>query len=348
MKWQKRVWLYADAVVPEWLLVETLGDEPEVVAQGRQIKKFVPLAAFLRRNPNLGSIRRAVADTVAAGSGLVRDAEQNHRIIRTEPVVMTDGRVHAVHVWCGPPDCEPPERPVPGPAKWDLTALEPTLTVAALVNFGMDSSIDPTQFEKIAELFPPLEFGPDELEILSTLVGPENGRTLATTWEFIDSNGKFRRLGVVGRNVVETVADGSEHVFGRGVNLVVEVLDTRPEKGDFAKRVITGFAQPGSYRCFMNPEDLRLLKWLDEPCPLFNWRRPMPIHPDDEEAGATLLEELKDGTASAVLRLPGNDGGWVPLHVTISPIELDRGMQAGLATFRRPTDDELADIGLSR
>lgn len=335
-------------MVPEWLLVETLGDEPEVVAQGRQMKKFVPLAVFLRRNPNLGPIRRAVTDTVAAGTALVRTVEQNDRIIRTEPVVMTDGRVHAVHVWCGPPDCDPPERPIPGPAKWDLTALEPVLTVEALVNFGMDPSIDPTQFEKIAELFPPLEFGPDELEVLSTLVGPENGRTLSTTWEFIDAQGRFRRLGVVGRNVEETVEDGSVHVFGRGVDLLVEVLDARPAKGDFTRRVITGLAQPGSYHCFMNLESLRLLKWLKEPCPLFNWRRPMPIHPDDEEAGVALLEELKGGTSSTVLRLPGNDGEWVAMHVTISPIELDRGMQAGLATFRRPTDDELADVGLSR
>lgn len=335
-------------MVPEWLLVETLGDEPAVVAQGRQMKNFVPLAAFLRRNPNLGAIRRAIADTVAAADGLVRAVEQNNRVIRTEPVVMTDGRVHAVHLWCGPPDCAPPDRPIPGPALWDLTALEPNVTVQALVNFGMDPSVDPTQFEKLAELFPPLEFSPDELEVLSTLAGPESGRTLSTTWEFVDPQGKFRRLGVVGRNVEETMADGSVHILGRGVDLVVEVLDSRPAKGDFAKRIITGFAQPGSYRCFMNTTTLTLLKWLDEPCPLFNWRRPIPIHPDDEQAGAELLEEIKDGAASAVLRLPGNDGGWVPLHVTISPIELDRGIQAGLATFRQPTENELADVGLSR
>lgn len=335
-------------MVPEWLLIETLGDEPVVVAQGRQMKKFIPLGVFLRRNPNLAAVRAAVSESVTAGTGLVRPAGQSNRIIRTEPVVMTDGRVHGVHVWCGPADAAPPERPIPGPAKWDLTLLVPTLTVESLVNIGMDPSIDPTQFGLLADAFPPLEYGLDEVEVLSTLMNPQDGRTLCTTWEFTDLQGKFRRVGVVGRNVVETADDGSEHVFGRGVNLVVEVLDSRPDQGDFAKRIIDGFASPGAYRCFMNPSDLKLLKWLDEPCPLFNWRQPTPIHPDDEDAGAALLDESKDSTASAVLRLPANDGGWVPIHVTISPIELHKGIYAGLVTLRQPSMDELNDAGMPR
>ena len=43
-----------------WLLVETLGGQPAVVAQGRQMKNFVPLAGFLRRNPNLSAIQTAI------------------------------------------------------------------------------------------------------------------------------------------------------------------------------------------------------------------------------------------------------------------------------------------------
>ena len=51
----------------DWLLVETLGDQPVVVAQGTQIKNFVPIAVFLRRNPNLAAIQTAIAETVASG-----------------------------------------------------------------------------------------------------------------------------------------------------------------------------------------------------------------------------------------------------------------------------------------
>ena len=105
----------------DWLLVETLGSEPAVVAQGRRTKNLVPISAFLRRNPNLMAIQTAIGETVRAGDGLSSITPKNDRVIRTEVVQMSDGRIHGVHVWIGPPDMEPPERPIPGPLKWDLT-----------------------------------------------------------------------------------------------------------------------------------------------------------------------------------------------------------------------------------
>ena len=46
----------------DWLLVETLGKEPAVVALGRQLKNLVPITTFLRRNPNLAAIQTAIAE----------------------------------------------------------------------------------------------------------------------------------------------------------------------------------------------------------------------------------------------------------------------------------------------
>ena len=105
----------------DWLLVETLGSEPAVVAQGRRTKNLVPISAFLRRNPHLMAIQTAIGETVRAGQGLSSITPKNDRVIRTEVVQMSDGRMHGVHVWIGPPDAEPPERPIPGPLIWDLT-----------------------------------------------------------------------------------------------------------------------------------------------------------------------------------------------------------------------------------
>ena len=45
-----------------WLLVETLGDQPVVVAQGQEMKDFVPVPKFLRRDPNLAAIQNAISD----------------------------------------------------------------------------------------------------------------------------------------------------------------------------------------------------------------------------------------------------------------------------------------------
>src|SRR5688500_19267926 len=120
----------------DWLLVQTLGTEPAVVAQGSQTKNLVPISAFLRRNPNLMAIQTAIGETVRAGQGLSSITPKNDRVIRTEVVQMTDGRIHGVHVWIGPPDLEAPERPVPGPLGWDLSSGTATATTESLPNRG--------------------------------------------------------------------------------------------------------------------------------------------------------------------------------------------------------------------
>lgn len=333
-------------MTPDWLLIETLGGEPTVIAQGRQMKNFIPLAGFLRRNPNLAAIQAAVADTIAGGDALARDAEHNNRVIRTQPVQMSDGSMHAVHLWVGPADAEPPERPMPGPAKWDLTAQIPFVSIESLVNTGMTSATEPADLSMFAEVFPSLEYNRDEVGVLAMAVEPELGRTYCTTWEFTDAGGKFRRMGVAGRIVAETMEDGSEHLIGRGLNLVVDVSDIRPTPIEFGKRIIDALSQPDTYRCIVDLGSWALLKWLGEPCPLFDWRRSFPIHPEDLEVSAELVSELKDGLASAIVRLPGHNTEWVPVHVTLRRIELELGIYAGLATLRRPTHDELADVGL--
>ena len=64
----------------DWLLVETLGDEPAVVAQGRQLKNLVPITTFLRRsrvrfNERFGRIggedRRFFLDLFGKGAAFV-------------------------------------------------------------------------------------------------------------------------------------------------------------------------------------------------------------------------------------------------------------------------------------
>ena len=61
---------YTASHEPRWLLVETLGAEPVVVAQGRQMKNLVPAGPSLRRNPNLAAVQTAIAETVASGNRL--------------------------------------------------------------------------------------------------------------------------------------------------------------------------------------------------------------------------------------------------------------------------------------
>ena len=67
----------------DWLLVETLGGEPAVVAQGRQLKNLVPITTFLRRSPHLSAVRTAIAESVQTGHSLTSITTKRDRVIRT-------------------------------------------------------------------------------------------------------------------------------------------------------------------------------------------------------------------------------------------------------------------------
>jgi hypothetical protein len=336
-------------VTQDWLLVETLGDQPMVVAQGRQMKNFVPLAVFLRRNPNLAAIQTAIAETVASSTGLASITPKTKRVIRTEPVQMTDGRIHAVHVWCGPTDDEPPERPIPGPLKWDLTDGEGTATTEYLTNAGMDPSQEKLTGRAFVEDIPSKSLNRDESKALSYVIDVAPDRTICATWDFADKLGGYRRVGWCARTLMEPNDDGTEHLIGRAMNLVEAVSDSPLGPENLADRILNGLSQPGVYRMIVDLSTWTLLKWIDDPCPLFDWRGRVEMHPDDREHFAERMSaELEQGMTSAVLRLPAHDGGFVPRHVTISQVELDEGVTGGLVTVRLPTEAELADVGLDQ
>jgi len=335
-------------VTQDWLLVETLGEEPVVVAQGRHMKNFVPITAFLRRNPNLAAIQTAIAETVASGTGLASITPTSKRVIRTEPVQMTDGRIHGVHVWSGPTDAEPPERPVPGAYKADLNIGESSVTTEFLENLGKDPAAEQLTGRSLAEDIPARVLNDGEAEALSWTIDLAPGRTFAANWGFADAaGGLYRRVGFCFRTVLETVADGTEHLMARSMNVVEAIGDSELPSNHLANRIVDGLAQPGVYRAIVDLKNWTLLKWLDDPCPYYNWRGRVQMHPDDREHyKERMIAELQTGMASAILRLGGNNGEWVPLHVTLSRIELGSGVYGGLMLLRLPTDDELADAGL--
>lgn len=332
----------------DWLLVETLGDQPMVVAQGRQMKNFVPLVVFLRRNPNLAAIQTAITETVSTGTGLASLTPKTKRVIRTEPVQMSDGRIHAVHVWSGPTDADPPERPIPGPLTWDLTLGEGSVTVEYLLNAGMDPSEEALTGRAFVEDIPSRSLNRDESKALSWAIDLAEGRTFCATWDFTDKKGAFRKVGWCARTLMEANEDGTDHLISRAMNLVESVDESPPAPEDLAHRIVDGMSQPGSHRLILDLANCRPLKWLDDPCPLVDWRGPEQMHPDDRDhLESRMLPELENGASSAVLRLADTGGAWVPLHITIGRMELEKGTYAGLATLRQPTGDELATAGLA-
>lgn len=330
----------------DWLLVETLGSEPAVVAQGRRTKNLVPISTFLRRNPHLMAIQTAIGETVRAGQGLSSITPKNDRVIRTEVVQMTDGRIHGVHVWIGPPDMEPPERPVPGPLIWDLASGIATDTKESLCNSGWDPEKQPTQGRTFADDLPKRDLNPSEAKVLTMAIRREPGATLCGSWDVTDYRGEPITIGFVARALLEDRDEGDDRLLCRAMNWRGEQDESAAPRDVLAQRILNGLAQPGVHRALVDLQHWTLLKWLDDPAPFFDWRASMGgkrvVHPDDHTRMANMAEEFATGSASGVLRMVGNDGGWIPVHVAVNRVELEDDVYAGLATLRQPTADEVA------
>jgi hypothetical protein len=336
----------------DWLLVETLGDEPAVVAQGRQLKNLVPITTFLRRSPYLSAVRTAIAESMQTGQSLTSITPKRDRVIRTEPVVMSDGRMHGVHVWTGPADAEPPERPTPGPLKWDLTLGVATDTRESLANLGKNPEVEVTFGRAFAEDLPSRELNPNETKVLAMAVRAEAGETICSTWDLTDWQGNAIRIGFVGRGAMEPGPDGRDHLIARAMNWRAELKGPVVSTDDLAQRILNGLAQAGVHRALADLNNWTLLKWLDDPASFYDWRLNDPgkprVHPEDEHLMASMTTEFADGATSRVLRLPGHDTAWVPVHVTVNRVELEPDTFAGLISVRLPTDEELARAGLPK
>lgn len=334
----------------DWLLVETLGGEPTVVAQGRQLKNLVPITTFMRRSPYLAAVRTAIAETVQTGQSLTSITPKRDRVIRTEPVVMSDGLIHGVHVWTGPADVEPPERPTPGPLKWDLTQGVATDTRESLTNSGKNPEVEVTFGRAFAEDLPSRELNPNETKVLAMAVKAKPDQTICSTWDLTDWQGTPMRIGFVARTGLEEGPDGRDHLVARAINWRAELKGPAVSTDDLAQRILSGLAQAGVHRALIDLKNWALLKWLDEPCTFYDWRgsatgKPK-VHPDDQHLVSSMTEEFSQGATSRVLRMPANGDGWVPVHVTVNRLELEPDTYAGLVSLRLPSDEELAAAGL--
>ncbi|SEH60502.1 hypothetical protein SAMN04489835_1935 [Mycolicibacterium rutilum] len=325
-------------MVHDWLLVETLGDEPVVVAQGRRTVNLVPISALLRRNPHLMAIQTAIGETVRAGQGLSSITPKNDRVIRTEVVQMTDGRIHGVHLWIGPPDMEPTERPVPGPLVWDLDRGTATGTPESLLNSGRAPDAEAGPIRTFADDLPTRDLNPSEARVLRMAITREAGAVLCSTWDVTDHSGEPATVGFVIRVVREPQDDGSERLLCRAMNWRSEPDPAATPPDDLAQRILDGLAQPGVQRALIDVPRWTLLKWLDPPPAYFDWRAGMAgdraVHPEDSGEIDRMAAEFETGTTSGVLRMASDDG-WTPVQVTVNRIDVGDGVFAGLAMLRR-------------
>ncbi|MUL46062.1 hypothetical protein FZI85_10100 [Mycobacterium sp. CBMA293] len=333
----------------DWLLVETLGAEPAVVAEGQQTKNMVPISTFLRRNSNLMAIQSAIGETVRAGLPLTSITPKSDLVIRTEVVQMTDGRIHGVHVWVGGPNADPPDRMIPGPLKWDLTNGVATDTMESLANSGLNPAAEATHGRAFADDLQTRKLKPNEARVISAVISPKPGQTFTSTWDMTDFRGRPISVGFAARVLNEPDEDGRDRLTCRAMNWRGVRDNSSATPLDRARRIVNGPPVPGVYRAMVDLNSWKLIKWIDETCPFFDWNTgeapESVVHPDEMAEMAVMTVEFASGPTSRVLRLRANDGGWVPIHVTAHRLEVADDTFAGLLSLRLPTYGELIEAG---
>ncbi|WP_193045841.1 PAS domain-containing protein [Mycolicibacterium baixiangningiae] len=335
----------------DWLLVEVLGDLPTVVAQGDRLRRFVPSEVFLRRNPHRRQIDQAIAAAVDGKAGIVQRTAHGNWLICADPVTMSDGRVHGVHVWTGPSATEPPDRPEVGATVWDLSSGLASDTRQALVNSGIDPT-QPLDHRALADDLVVGSIHPEEGAALAAAVRWEAGQTLWGTWDIDDYLGNPIRVNFVSRATADRHSKGDIRHCIRAMNWRSPRAADHSSGFALAEQILRGTGREGSHRALLSLDSWTLLKWLDLPCPHFDWRgehssQPL-VHPDDRPVRVAMTQQFVHGPAEGLLRLRSRSG-WTLIHTTVSRVELAKDVVAGLISFRLPLPHDItADEGSGR
>lgn len=325
----------------EWLLLETLGSEPAVVADGTARKDFIPISDYLRKSAHLSAVQTAVSETITTRTGLDSLTPKQKKIIRTAPVVMSDGRVHGVQLWLGPANAEPAERPQVGTVKWNLSTGVASSSSQAVAVRGGDPDAEPLQIRAFADDLPVGPLTEGEIKLIATVLRRIPGETVSGTLEIRRADGEPVSEAFAARMMLEEGDDGSDQLIGRSMTWVCPPDPDYVEPDSLARRLLEGMAVPGTQRAIVDLTSWKTLKWLDEPSTEYDWRSQV-VHHGDGPVRERMEKEFASGSTSGVIRLANHVGDWVRLKTTIHRIEIEPGVFAGLVSVRRATDAEVA------
>ncbi|MBE5465011.1 MULTISPECIES: GAF domain-containing protein [Mycobacteroides] len=321
----------------DWLLIETLGAEPTVVAVGRQPKKMVPLPVILHRNRYLPAIAEVITRTVTEKLPITEPISGADRVIITQPLVLPSGEAHGLQLWFGSTSETPPERPIAGTWAWNIVTGGTTLDEGCLHVNGITNG-KPGEVQNIAESFQYIEPNPDEADALAKLVTSAPGEYHCATWDGKGDDDLPRRVHFCARICTDPVS--SQNIV-RGLNINVGTPGpAKPEQRPIilAQQLLAAVAEPGTHRALVDLRSFTLLKWVDDPMPNLAWQYDPSdeprIHPEDLEKAKTMARGLRYGRTEDVIRLRSSEGDWLRVQATANLALLDQHTTAALVTLR--------------
>ncbi|WP_228001652.1 GAF domain-containing protein [Nocardia australiensis] len=243
----------------EWLVIDTLSDTPTVIAAGSRARKWRPLANVYRGS-SLAMVQKlvgVVVDNLKDSQTLV-DLTPGTRLAYARPILGPQRHVHAVMVWLGAKETNPPPPPRAIGWTWELRDgfPEPVTSAGVASFYGLAEDRDPTLTELLSTAT-----GVSELvDLLAAVEGIEEGQVGTGELPIIRPDGRITRVRYAFRCVRGT--DGlaiqgishelADHVESRGESLPARILSAVGSAGEL-------------YPALVHRVSGRVLAWLAKP-----------------------------------------------------------------------------------
>jgi len=310
------------------LLIETLlpGHPPTVLTDHSGPRAWAPLPRIGGTRTTTARVREVIAtayDSTRPLNVIVGPRDTHRFRVTATPVIGPSGAVHAVQLWTGPPDFDPPRPPNVAAIEWSATSRlievnaetrDPTEDYPFA---GRVSLTAPEAFRHVARfdaamnlISKALEPVPeDRWEGTATIYGPHSLRTVHLAMRSMPAPHHHAWRGII-HDVTDTVAPAEP------------TLDSVALAAAMAGRAPTAVA-------LMDVTQARLITWFTDPVPAIQWKgthddRDTP-HPDDVVRIFHTMQRLRTGDEKTAtipgVRLRRLHGGWtvVDARITVIP-----------------------------
>ncbi|MCQ4121212.1 GAF domain-containing protein [Rhodococcus tibetensis] len=307
-----------------WILVETLGDAPTVIAEGTRQRQCRPLGNVYR-----GRTLALVAGTIAS----VQASRQPARVLLGEtvngiglvvarPVLGPGGDVLAVQVFTAPADRSPPAPHRAAGWEWNLSASAGPRRTRWTQEFrklyGVSDTRPPHAYFGLADLYRRVPRISDIAVLMERVDNARPGESLSGELIARRDDGTLRLVRFVRRAV-----DTPEGVTLRGVD---HDITDRTDAGELAVRIMdsdvaaTVHSVAGVHAALVDSYHGYAIKWITAPLPGLSAEveggQVSLLHGDD--LGAVRPHE--PARLPGVARVSMADGSWAPHAVRAFPV----------------------------
>ncbi|MFG1793960.1 GAF domain-containing protein [Nocardia sp. NPDC049149] len=315
----------------EWLLIECVRKDPNVMAIGRKPVRLQPLQKVLR-NETLKATRRLTNQVRRSGHRWEETSTARGEHLIAEPITNTTDRIYGIRIWVGHTGIEVPLPPRSGAWDLNLDTMVALYTDETHDVYQVPKDRRRTEISRMSALRY-LNFAEDEGAAFALAMRADDTTLYQNTWPIIRGDGVARDLHFCARGA---------RVGGRRFlqGLAIDISPGRDEPAEpppltFSQAVMAAeLSVPGIYHALVDLKTLIAHRWLGAEMPGIAWEltgdadRDPALHPEDIALARATARATIDGPSNAVLRLRNTQGGWTRVRVEAKRVLLTRDSDA--------------------